>query len=80
MPEAGEPPSVPVAVTGKTRVLSRCGSGLIVLVGGVVSMSHWVESELLPALAILVLDVGRIDGQRIFARCAVVRPDRPLIW
>ena len=36
--------------TGKTRLVSRAGSGLIVLVGGVVSISHEVESELVPAL------------------------------
>ena len=42
--------SVPVTVTGKLRLVPVLGSGLTVLVGGVVSISHEVESEPVPAL------------------------------
>ncbi len=41
---------MPVTVTGKTRLLPILGSGLTVLVGGVVSISHEVESVPVPAI------------------------------
>ena len=42
--------SVPVTETGKLRLVRSAGSGLTVLVGGVVSISHEVESEPVPGL------------------------------
>ena len=42
--------SVPVTVTGKLRLVPVFGKGLTVLVGGVVSISHEVESDPVPGL------------------------------
>ena len=46
--------------TGKTRLVSRAGSGLTLLVGGVVSISHEVESALVPAIAVRVVDAAAL--------------------
>ncbi len=44
---AGLTGTVPVTVTGKTRLLPTLGSGLTVLVGGVVSISHY-RKQIIP--------------------------------
>ena len=69
--------SVPVTVTGKLRLVPVLGSGLTVLVGGVVSISHEVESEPVPAMP-SVLDAGGVDGQGVVA-LGLVQAARPLI-
>ena len=47
---AGSVGTVPVTVTGKLRLVPTLGSGLTVLVGGVVSISQEVDSEPVPGL------------------------------
>ena len=63
---AGWAGTVPVTVTGKTRLVPTLGSGLTVLVGGVVSISHEVERN--PAgITVLVPDVRGVDGEGVEA-------------
>ena len=68
-PEGGLPPPFgqPVTETAKLRLVPRLGSALTWLVGGVVSISHEVESGSRAGVAVLVLDVGGVDGQRVIA-------------
>ena len=64
---AGSVGTVPVTVTGKMRLVPTLGSGLTVLVGGVVSISQEVETGAGARVAVLVLEVGGVDGER--SRC-----------
>ena len=80
-PEAGAPPapagSLKATETGKLSLVCDVPSELTTwLVGGVVSISHEVESESGAGDTILVLDVGGVDRQRVLAlgRGQAVRP------
>ena len=69
MPEGGLPfdpfGSLPVTETVKLVDVVCAGSGLTVLVGGVVSISHEVDSEPVPGLPSWSVDAGGVDGQRV---------------